>query len=70
MDRGELDVDTLPKIIRPRTDIARDKVQNNIQKEADEAVEYLKKREAFWEIVNLGKDDDTNYVVESYRSFM
>ena len=56
-----------------RTDITRDKVQRNIRREAKEAVEYLKKREAFWEILELGsnRDEDINTLtVESYRSLM
>ena len=54
-----------------RTDITRDRVQRNIRREAAEAVEYLKKREAFWEILELGSNDDNNTLaVESYRSLM
>ena len=57
--------------IKPRTDIKKDKVSKSIRKEATEAVEYLKKREAFWEILEFGKDEnDTSKSVTSYRALM
>ena len=54
-----------------RTDIGTDFVQKIIRREANEAVEYLKKREAFWEMLEIRKDKDSlNQHVESYRWLM
>ena len=57
--------------INSRTDIGRDTVQKSIRREASEAVEYLKKREAFWEMLDIGKDREVaSRHVESYRFLM
>ena len=53
-----------------RTDIGTDFVQKIIRREANEAVEYLKKREAFWEMLEIRKDEANNQSVESYRWLM
>ena len=51
--------------------MSRDKVQRSIRREANEAVEYLQKREAFWEILELGKDDAASIkALESFRALM
>ena len=54
-----------------RTDIGTDFVQKIIRREANEAVEYLKKREAFWEMLEIRKDKEADIQhVESYRWLM
>ena len=54
-----------------RTDVGTDFVQKIIRREANEAVEYLKKREAFWEMLEIRKDKEAhNQSVESYRWLM
>lgn len=61
---------TLVERVRTRSDIAHDHVHNCIKKTTFETLEYLKKREQFWEQLELRKDEGGNKHVESYRFLM
>ena len=59
----------LGKQLTPRRDISHDRVQRSIRKTTCETLEYLKKREQFWEQLELRKDEGAKHV-ESYRWLM
>ena len=59
----------LGKEIKSRSDITNDRVQRTIKKTTTETLEYLKKREQFWEQLEIRKDKGASHV-ESYRFLM
>ena len=59
----------LAKHVTPRRDISQDRVQRSIKKTTTEALEYLKKREQFWEQLDFRKDKGASHN-ESYRFLM
>ena len=59
----------LAKQLTPRRDISQDRVQRTIKKTTSEAIEYLKKREQFWEQLDFRKDKGASHN-ESYRFLM
>lgn len=61
---------TLVERLKTRSDIAHDPVHNSIKKTTFETLEYLKKREQFWEQLELRKEQSANQHVESYRFLM
>jgi hypothetical protein len=53
-----------------RTDIPIDKVHKSVKKTAAETFEFLKRREAFWEQLELRKESSETKHIESYRWLM
>ncbi len=60
----------LTERLTSRRDIAHDPVQRSIKKTTFETLEYLKKREQFWEQLEMRKDEGASIHVESYRWLM
>ena len=56
--------------LAPRNDIYHDRVQKTIKKTTSEALDYLKKREAFWDQLELRKEEALSQCTESYRFLM
>ena len=56
--------------LEPRSDIRHDRVQRKIKKTTSEALDYLKKREAFWDQLELRKEEALTQCTESYRFLM
>ena len=56
--------------LEPRLDISHDRVQRKIKKTTSEALDYLKKREAFWDQLELRKEEALTQCTESYRFLM
>ena len=56
--------------LAPRNDICHDRVQKTIKKTTSEALDYLKKREAFWDQLELRKEEALSQCTESYRFLM
>ena len=56
--------------LEPRLDISHDRVQRKIKKTTSEALDYLKKREAFWDQLELRKEEALTQCTGSYRFLM
>ena len=61
---------TLTERLVPRLDLAYDVVQKSIKRTTYETLDYLKKREQFWEQLELRRGESGIKHVESYRWLM
>ena len=69
LSRDKAYLTRLGKQLTPRRDISHDRVQKSIKKTTCETIEYLKKREQFWQQLDFRKDEGATHV-ESYRFLM
>ena len=61
---------SLTERVRRRSDVNYDIVYRNLKKTTFETLEYLKKREQFWEQLELRKETASSRCIESYRWLM